>query len=680
MLLGAVTAACLGAAPAAQAAQIIVDDNGAQCPGAGFTTIQSAVNAAAAGDTVAVCAGTYTEGTAGAGNNALSINKSVNIRGVGADSVIIQPAGDVGEPDPNPPGNGVGPSFRDARGNVVSVGSTTATGATAVTVNISGVTVRGNDRYVESGISYLNANGGVSNSRVTGIVQTQGTGGLGRFGILQRGFGILALSTTAGNYAFTLANSELDAFNKAALLVDSNSVAASKFQGTITDNRIQGGGKITPGLGQNGVQVSQGAGAVLTGNTITDVNFVDPNTAQDSATGILLFAADLTTTSANANNIQGNSYGLANRDINFLPRTTPVSAVNTWWGNPNGPAIGAQATDRGDPVDAPPAVTATPFRTTPLAQAAAPGTPTDSAPTVAITAPADGGTVTPGVATAVAANASDDNGVVGVTFRKGATVLGTDTTAPYTATYTPTAAEAGTSQAIIATAQDTKGQTSTSVVSVRVAGGANAPEDRPPSVAFTSPAENALLPASGTTLTAAATDDRGVANVRFIDDNQTVCVDSSAPFTCAYRPGAGDVGRNTLVAIATDGSGQTAAAIRTVRVNLFVPRSLSSRVSPTRDRRASYRFTTRGTLSLPTPITKAQGCRSGQVSVQVKRGKTTLSTRRANLRRDCTYSTTVTFSSRRRLGRTGRLRFTARFTGNAILGRRTATTRTARAG
>lgn len=37
----------------------VVDDDGAQCPGAGFTAIQPAVDAAAAGDTVQVCAGDY---------------------------------------------------------------------------------------------------------------------------------------------------------------------------------------------------------------------------------------------------------------------------------------------------------------------------------------------------------------------------------------------------------------------------------------------------------------------------------------------------------------------------------------------------------------------------------------------------------------------------------------------
>lgn len=48
-------------AGAAGASTLVVDDNRAQCPAAGFSSIQAAVVAASAGDTINVCPGTYAE-------------------------------------------------------------------------------------------------------------------------------------------------------------------------------------------------------------------------------------------------------------------------------------------------------------------------------------------------------------------------------------------------------------------------------------------------------------------------------------------------------------------------------------------------------------------------------------------------------------------------------------------
>ncbi|QPP05214.1 hypothetical protein G4Z16_01095 [Streptomyces bathyalis] len=92
-------AACVVAATAFPAvpsqaveAVLVVDDNGAQCPSAPFTTIQAAITAASPGDEIRVCAGTY--------NEVVTVNKA-NLRLVGP---AVAPTGTAcrtaGAPDP----------------------------------------------------------------------------------------------------------------------------------------------------------------------------------------------------------------------------------------------------------------------------------------------------------------------------------------------------------------------------------------------------------------------------------------------------------------------------------------------------------------------------------------------------------------------------------------------------
>src|SRR6202030_893574 len=81
----ALMVASLATSIAAQAATLTVGT----CPAAGFSTIQSAVNAAHAGDTVNVCPGSYPE--------QVSINKSLTLQGIAVGNqdaaVIAAPAG-----------------------------------------------------------------------------------------------------------------------------------------------------------------------------------------------------------------------------------------------------------------------------------------------------------------------------------------------------------------------------------------------------------------------------------------------------------------------------------------------------------------------------------------------------------------------------------------------------------
>jgi Ca2+-binding RTX toxin-like protein len=215
---------------------------------------------------------------------------------------------------------------------------------------------------------------------------------------------------------------------------------------------------------------------------------------------------------------------------------------------------------------------------------------------------------------------------------------------------------------------DTLDQVSPNCENVQVVnvGNAGSPgDDGPPTVAFTAPAENALIRGGPSTVTVDASDDKGVVRVVLIDDGRVVATDDRAPYAFTYKPDANDLGTNTLIAQAVDGSSQTATAIRVVRVGRFAPR-LTATVTSTRDRTYPFRFRIRGTLGLPAGVSRARGCTGGRVSVRIKRRSRTIATRRAKLSKRCTYSTTVVLRNRGRLGN-GRLSLSARFGGNALL-------------
>ena len=190
------------------------------------------------------------------------------------------------------------------------------------------------------------------------------------------------------------------------------------------------------------------------------------------------------------------------------------------------------------------------------------------------------------------------------------------------------------------------------------------PEDAPPTVSFITPAQDAKL--GGTSnVTATASDDRGIAAVVLIDDGRVVGQDTTAPYSIPYTPTGDDVGRNTLVLTAIDTARQTATAVRPVRVDRFTPTGLTTRIAPKRDAQIPYRFTTSGTLTLPSNVTRAQGC-SGQVAIQIKAGKKTISNRRAKLSGSCAYRSAVRFTVRDRVRR-GTLNVTVRYLGNDVL-------------
>jgi len=182
-------------------------------------------------------------------------------------------------------------------------------------------------------------------------------------------------------------------------------------------------------------------------------------------------------------------------------------------------------------------------------------------PTVSITSPANGATVS-GTIT-VSANAADNVGVAGVQFRvDGANVGAEDTVAPYSISIN-TAGTSNGLHTLTAVARDAAGnRTSSALVTITVANDTTAP-----TVSITSPANGATV--SGTvTVTASATDNVGVAGVRFRVDGANVgAEDTAAPYSISIDTTTAVNGLHTFTAVARDAAGnRTTSAPVTVTV------------------------------------------------------------------------------------------------------------------
>ncbi len=195
-----------------------------------------------------------------------------------------------------------------------------------------------------------------------------------------------------------------------------------------------------------------------------------------------------------------------------------------------------------------------------------PTTPDTTPPSVSITAPAGGATVSGNVT--VAANASDDVGVVGVQFKLNAVHLGAeDTTNTYAISWDTTTIPNGT-YTLGAVARDAAGNVGTAAgVTVTVAN-----DTTPPSVAVTAPAAGATV--SGTvTVTASASDNVGVAGVQFkLDGANLGTEDTTSPYSTSWNTTSAAKGSHTLTAVARDAAGNVAtSAAVTVTVSNAPP-------------------------------------------------------------------------------------------------------------
>jgi hypothetical protein len=300
LLPALVSAGVLCCAQSAFAATLTVDDDKADCPAASFTSVQAAVDAARDGDTVVICKGDYVEGDGSPGSNAVTITRSITLKGAGADLVKITPKA-------NPLVRGRiledAPDIRNGVGDIVAV---VGTPTQPLSVNLSGITVDGYDPQgrevaVEAGILFLDAKGSIVRSRVTNIVTSEGDNAYTRVGGWrgpQPGIGIVQtsnalLSPVDGARKLVIDRTRVDKYNKIGILIDGAQNDAAPFLasgainwGVITASQVIGRtecvnyagtgscptvGLLTTGplFGQDGLRVTSGSYATVDSSLIS---------------------------------------------------------------------------------------------------------------------------------------------------------------------------------------------------------------------------------------------------------------------------------------------------------------------------------------------------------------------------------------------------------------------------
>jgi hypothetical protein len=175
-------------------------------------------------------------------------------------------------------------------------------------------------------------------------------------------------------------------------------------------------------------------------------------------------------------------------------------------------------------------------------------------PAVTLTSPTQNASFTAPASIMMSASASDMDGTISkVEFFAGSTLVGSDTSSPYSVTWSD--APAG-SYTLSAKAWDNSGASMISAgVNISIGSG-----NRPPTVSLTAPAEGATFAAGATiTLTANASDpDGSIAWVEFYAGSTLIGSDPTSPYGATWNNAT--AGSHTLKAVARDNSASTTSS------------------------------------------------------------------------------------------------------------------------
>lgn len=178
-------------------------------------------------------------------------------------------------------------------------------------------------------------------------------------------------------------------------------------------------------------------------------------------------------------------------------------------------------------------------------------------PTVSITSPASGSSVTQGSAVTISANASDNVGVTKVEFYVDGVLLNSDTTSPYSYSWSTGSVQTG-SHSITARAYDAANNTTTSTAVTLNVTAPTVSDTTAPTVSLTSPANgSSVLVGTTVTVSATASDNVGVTKVEFYNGTTLLNTDTTSPYSYAWATTGQAAGTKTLTAKAYDAAGNS---------------------------------------------------------------------------------------------------------------------------
>jgi parallel beta-helix repeat protein len=264
----------------ARHARLTVDDDKVECPKAGFTHIQDAVDAASAGDEIHICKGTYAE--------QVTIRKTLDID---ADNgAILMPSAMHANTT----------SLFDAAPIAAALLVADATG-----VSISGLTVDGANNGISAcapdliGVSFQNASGAIDHIAVRNFKLVASLDGC------QSGTGIFVQSGNGGVSKVEINNSTVHDFQKNGITADEKGTTA-----VIRRNVVTGVGP-TSGAAQNGIQIGFSAVGSILDNLVTN-NVWAPCTAAATCATV---ATNILVTQSDGVEVSGNTAGISQVNI-----------------------------------------------------------------------------------------------------------------------------------------------------------------------------------------------------------------------------------------------------------------------------------------------------------------------------------------------------------------------------